>query len=200
MVLHSMMMMMMTTRLTRKRGCSIKRWCLMGRIVFYSARGKRLESRGKSLIIDWSPLPQLLLHPVFHRCHRFKSFNRFSMSSTVGFDPMDIVWEEYVSNIDSYGNKFIRNNKIIKLLRSQWFLGRPRCTVVRPRSPQRRPGLQFVGPAFAPHGPGGLDPEGLGPELGSSGGRAHYSLRPPSPPHHRLPLALASCPGSPGKV
>jgi len=69
--------------------------------------------------------------------------------------------------------------------------------VVRPRSPQRRPGLQFVGPAFAPHGPGGLDPEGLGPELGSSGGRAHYSPRPPSPPHHRHPLALVSCRGSP---
>ena len=47
MVLHSMMMMMMTTRLTRKRGCSIKRWCLMGRIVFYSARGKR-KKIGKS--------------------------------------------------------------------------------------------------------------------------------------------------------
>ena len=199
MVLHSMMMMMMTTRLTRKRGCSIKRWCLMGRIVFYSARGKRKKiGKSRQKLNYWLVAFASAAASSFSIVVTDLKVSTDSMSST--FDPVDFVWEEYVSNIDSYGNKFIRNNKIIKLLRSQWFLGRPRCTVVRPRSPQRRPGLQFVGPAFAPHGPGGLDPEGLGPELGSSGGRAHYSLRPPSPHHHRLPLALASCPGSPGKV
>lgn len=72
-----------------------------------------------------------------------------------------------------------------------------RRTVVRPKSPQRQPGPQFVGPAFAPHGPEGLDPVVLVPELGSSGGRAHYSRRPPTLVPHQLPLALASCHGSP---
>lgn len=70
--------------------------------------------------------------------------------------------------------------------------------MVRPRSPQPLPDLQFV--AFA-HGQGLggdlVDLEVLVPELGSSGGRAHYSLHPPSLPHHRHPLALASCRGSP---
>ena len=70
--------------------------------------------------------------------------------------------------------------------------------MVRPRSPQPLPDLQFV--AFA-HGQGLggdlVDLEVLVPGLGSSGGRAHYSPHPPTQNHHQPPLALASCLDSP---
>lgn len=70
--------------------------------------------------------------------------------------------------------------------------------MVRPRSPQPLPDLQFV--AFA-HGQGLggdlVDLEVLVPELGSSGGRAHYSPHPPTQSHHQPLLALASCLDSP---
>ena len=198
-----MMMITMMIRLTRNSGCSKEMIFDGKRRVFYSARGKRKKIENaatRQKLNYWLVAFTSAAASSFSIVVTDFKVSTDSMSSSVGFDPMDIIWEEYVWNIDSYGNKFIRNNKIIKLLRSQWFLGHPRCSAVRPRSPRRQPGPQFVGPAFAPHGPGGLDPEGLGPELGSSGGRAHYSLHPPSLPHHRHPLALASCRGSPGKV
>ena len=94
---------------------------------FYSAKWKKIgecRQRGKCLIIDLIAFC-FSLHPIFHRCHRFFKVSTDFMSSfaVLGFNPMDIIGEEYVWNIDSYSNKFIRNNKIIKLLRSQWFLG-----------------------------------------------------------------------------
>ena len=65
----------------------------------------------KCLIIDWSLRTRFSI--VVTDSHKFNQF--YEQRSRL--DPMvDIIWKEYVWNIDSYSNKFIWNNKIIKLV------------------------------------------------------------------------------------
>ena len=65
----------------------------------------------KCLIIVWSLCTRFSI--VVTDSHKFNQF--YEQRSRL--DPMvDIIWKEYVWNIDSYSNKFIWNNKIIKLV------------------------------------------------------------------------------------
>ena len=138
----------------------------------------------------------------FHRCDRFKSFNRFNEQQHSGFwsdDGYYLKGGVCLKYWQSYG--IINLSGITKLsncLRSQWFLGQ-RTTQqgagVKPRSPQPLPALQSV--ALAPHeGLEGLEGH-LGLEPGSSVGRAHYSLHLPILSRHLRPPSLSSCLGSP---
>ena len=181
------------------------------RIVFLP-RGKRKKIAkcrrlcwllGKCLIIDWSHFPPCIR--FFHRCDRFKSFNRFNEQQHSGFwsdDGYYLKGGVCLKYWQSYG--IINLSGITKLsncLRSQWFLGQRTTTQqgagVKPRSPQPLPALQSV--ALAPHEGLGLeDLEGhLDLEPGSSVGRAHYSLHLPNLCRHLRPPSLSSCLGSP---